>query len=166
MIGNGKKSRIVGFLNAKCRPMHCLEDVIVFSKKTARAKGDNMIYNPQGLIEINKTKIDKHKIDNEHNLGRKSRLGKSYLQKYTNYPKDLLEFKQDNEVLHPTQKPVALIEYLVKTYTNEGDTVLDFTMGSGTTGVACKNLNRKFIGIELDENYFNIAKNRIESILI
>ena len=60
--------------------------------------------------------------------------------------------------LHPTQKPVALMEYLIKTYTNEGETVLDFTMGSGTTGVACKNLNRKFIGIELDQDYFEIAK--------
>lgn len=64
---------------------------------------------------------------------------------------------------HPTQKPVDLLEYLIKTYTNEGDLVLDFTMGSGSTGVACMNLNRKFIGIELDENYFNIAKNRIEN---
>jgi DNA modification methylase len=64
--------------------------------------------------------------------------------------------------LHPTQKPVELMEYMVNTYTNEGDTVLDFTMGSGTTGVACANLNRKFIGIEMDENYFNIAKQRIE----
>jgi site-specific DNA-methyltransferase (adenine-specific) len=66
--------------------------------------------------------------------------------------------------LHPTQKPLELMEYLVKTYSNEGDTVLDFTMGSGTTGVACKNTNRKFIGIELDENYYNIAKERIFNI--
>lgn len=64
--------------------------------------------------------------------------------------------------LHPTQKPVALMEYLIKTYTNEGETVLDFTMGSGTTGVACKNLNRNFIGIELDEEYFKIAEKRIK----
>jgi len=68
--------------------------------------------------------------------------------------------------LHPTQKPVALMEYLVKTYTNESDTILDFSMGSGTTGVACKNLNRNFIGIELDENYFNIAKQRLQKPLI
>ena len=80
-------------------------------------------------------------------------------------PKSIIRFsKQPKRVknLHPTQKPVALMEYLIKTYTNEGETVLDFTMGSGTTGVACKNLNREFIGIELDENYFNIAKQRIE----
>lgn len=83
------------------------------------------------------------------------------------YPKSIIKInKQINGNVHPTQKPLALMEYLVKTYTNEGDTVLDFTMGSGTTGVACKNLNRNFIGIELDENYFNIAKQRIEEILI
>ena len=78
------------------------------------------------------------------------------------YPKRILKFKRETG-LHPTQKPVALLEYLIKTYTNEGDLVLDFTMGSGSTGVACMNLNRKFIGIELDEKYFDIAKNRIEN---
>jgi len=76
------------------------------------------------------------------------------------------KFNSDKEKLHSTQKPVALLEYLIKTYTNENDTVLDFTMGSGSTGVACKNLNREFIGIELDEKYFNIAKDRIESTLL
>lgn len=77
------------------------------------------------------------------------------------YKSNVLEYKKDYTGLHPTQKPVALMEDLIKTYTNEGDTVLDFTMGSGSTGVAAKNLNRDFIGIELDENYFNIAKDRI-----
>ena len=75
-------------------------------------------------------------------------------------------FKRDRDKLHPTQKPVPLLEYLIKTYTNEGDTVLDFTMGSGSTGIACKNTNRNFIGIEMDKNYFDIAKNRIETTLI
>lgn len=79
------------------------------------------------------------------------------------YKSNVLEYKKDYTGLHPTQKPVALIEDLIKTYTCEGDKVLDFTMGSGTTGVAAKNLNRDFIGIELDENYFEIAKNRIEN---
>ena len=83
------------------------------------------------------------------------------------YPKSIIKInKSINGNVHPTQKPVALMEYLVKTYTNEGDTVLDFTMGSGTTGVACKNTNRNFIGIELDEKYFNIAKDRIEGVLL
>ena len=87
-----------------------------------------------------------------------------YIQKYTNYPTQLLEYSYDKEKLHPTQKPVSLLEYLIKTYTNEGDTVLDNVMGSGSTGVACLNTNRNFIGIELDEDYFNIAKKRIEEV--
>jgi site-specific DNA-methyltransferase (adenine-specific) len=87
---------------------------------------------------------------------------KQYKQTKTGYPRTIQKFGR-NRGLHPTQKPVALMEYLIKTYTNEGETVLDFTMGSGTTGVACKNLNRKFIGIELDKEYFEIAKTRIKN---
>jgi site-specific DNA-methyltransferase (adenine-specific) len=79
------------------------------------------------------------------------------------FKSNVLSYKKDYQGLHPTQKPVLLLEDLIKTYTNESETVLDFTMGSGSTGVACKNLNRKFIGIEMDEGYFNIAKNRIEN---
>ena len=81
------------------------------------------------------------------------------------YPLQIVQFKRDilTSNLHPTQKPLELMEYLVKTYTNAGNTVLDFTMGSGTTGVACKKLNRNFIGIELDKTYFNLAKERIEN---
>ena len=84
------------------------------------------------------------------------------MQEWTGFNSDVLEIRNEHNVdKHPTQKPVALMEYLIKTYTNEGDVVLDFTMGSGTTGVACQNLNRDFIGIELDKEYFNIACNRI-----
>ena len=95
---------------------------------------------------------------------------KSFQKEYKNdeyYPKSIQDFSiagMRRDRLHPTQKPVALMEYLIKTYTNENELVLDFTMGSGTTGVACKNLGRRFIGIELDENYFEIAKKRIEDI--
>lgn len=86
-----------------------------------------------------------------------------YKQEYTNYPTQLLKFSNGgNKQLHPTQKPTDLLEYLIKTYTNEGELVLDFTMGSGSTGVACLNTNRRFIGIELDENYFNISCKRLE----
>jgi site-specific DNA-methyltransferase (adenine-specific) len=85
------------------------------------------------------------------------------VQSFTNYPRTVLKFGVE-EGIHPTQKPVALMEYLIKTYTNEGETVLDNCMGSGTTGVACKNLNRKFIGIEKDETYFKIAQDRIAAI--
>ena len=77
---------------------------------------------------------------------------------------NVLEYKKDYQGLHPTQKPVALLEYLIKTYTNENETVLDNCMGSGSTGVACVNTKRNFIGIELDEKYYEIAKNRIENL--
>ena len=87
-----------------------------------------------------------------------------YKQEYTNYPNMILQFSNsDNKQVHPTQKPIALLEYLIKTYTNENETVLDNCMGSGSTGVACLHTNRKFVGMELDENYFNIAKERIEN---
>jgi len=83
----------------------------------------------------------------------------------TRFPLSIQKFSSISQKgQHPTQKPVALLEYLIKTYTNENDTVLDFTMGSGSTGVACKNLNRNFIGIELDTEYFNIAKKRIDEV--
>ena len=91
---------------------------------------------------------------------------KEYVDTGLRYPLQLVKFKRDilTSNLHPTQKPLALMEWLVRTFTNEDNLVLDFTMGSGTTGLACKNLNRNFIGIENDENYFNIAKNRIYGI--
>ena len=79
------------------------------------------------------------------------------------YPDNVLKFNRDKEKFHPTQKPILLLEYLIKTYTNKGDLVVDNCMGSGSTGVACKTLNRKFIGIELDDKYFDIAKQRIEN---
>jgi site-specific DNA-methyltransferase (adenine-specific) len=84
------------------------------------------------------------------------------LPKGKKYKSNVLEYKKDYTGLHPTQKPIALMEDLIRTYTNEGQLVLDFTMGSGTTGVACKNLNRRFIGIELDKDYFEIAQKRIK----
>ena len=87
-----------------------------------------------------------------------------YVDDGTRYPLQIIKVNRDSMYdtkYHETQKPVSIMEYLIKTYTNEGDTVLDFTMGSGTTGVACKNLNRNFIGIEIEEKYFNIANERI-----
>ena len=140
------EKRPVNFLNAKKQPLRNTENIIVFNSK---------IYNPQGLIykeRINK-RSNSTETNNVHGL-----CNKSY---FTNYPKQILKFIGERG-LHPTQKPVELMGYLIKTYTNEGETVLDFTMGSGSTGVACLNANRRFIGIELDENYFNIAKERIE----
>lgn len=135
---------------AKKRILNITEDVNLFYKKQPT-------YNPQGIVRVNKlTKQGRGK-----SLSQQNSRECEYLQEYTNYPKNILEFKRDLPNVHPTQKPVALLEYLIKTFSNEGDTVLDFTMGSGSTGVACKNTNRTFIGIELDRNYFEIANNRV-----
>ena len=116
-------------------------------------------YNPQ-MVEVGKGwKSGSKSIIKHTNTYNKP----SSTTRTTRYPKSIQKFNRDRNGLHPTQKPVALMEYLIKTYTNENELVLDFTMGSGTTGVACKNLNRDFIGIELDKNYFNIAQKRIIS---
>ena len=157
------KNRPTGFQNAKKMPLKATEDIVVF--------GATGIYNPQGLVRVDKVCRNSKSVgggnvrgDVNESSGKGSLRtnGKEYIQEFTNYPTNVLKFGLDErQKLHPTQKPVALMEYLIKTYTNEGDKVLDNCMGSGTTGVACRNLNRKFIGIEMDESYFNIAKNRI-----
>ena len=146
-----------GFLNANRMPLRSHEDIVVFYNKQP-------VYNPQKKIAS---------IDNvTHSRGKGFIKNINTYNKYKTattkidnlkYPKSVLEFKtiHPSKKIHPTQKPVALLEYLIKTYTNENDTVLDFTMGSGSTGVAAKNLNREFIGIELDKKYFEIASNRI-----
>ena len=139
-----------GHLNAKKMPMKKTENILVFYSKLP-------IYNPQGLEYCPRIKKRSSKSVGSSNYGKHS---DENLSEYKGYPTNILEFMRESG-LHPTQKPVALMEYLIKTYTNEGDTVLDFTMGSGTTGVACVNTKRNFIGIELDETYFNIAKERI-----
>ena len=150
-----KKTNATNPMQAKKRHMMKVENIMLFYKKQCT-------YNPQGLIRVNKiTKQGKSGIISDISKSRKS----EYFQEFSNYPDTILEYKRDKQV-HPTQKPVALMEYLIKTYTNEGETVLDFTMGSGTTGVACKNLGRDFIGIEMDDKYFDIAKKRIEDTVV
>lgn len=156
-----EKTQATGFFNAKKQPMRCIEDICVFYQKQC-------LYNPQ--------KTEGHKPVNSYTkylstVNKTEVYGKCTKElsgggNTDRFPRQLLTYSSDKQTcyLHPTQKPVALMEYLVKTYTNEGDLVLDFTMGSGTTGVACKNLNRNFIGIELYENYFKIAKERINEI--
>ena len=160
------KSRAMGFMNAKLRPMARHELISVFSTgKTANRNKSNMKYNPQGLVPFNKMRPGRKGGDADNNGHRFNRpsLKETMLQEYTNYPTQTIEFKNEPKPIHPTQKPVALLEYLIKTYTNEGEAVLDFTMGSGSTGVAAKNLGREFIGIELNEDYFEIAKKRIDA---
>lgn len=161
------KSKVGNFLNAKNSPMKKYEDIMCFSYGNIANGSKNMMrYYPQGLQVVNKIKNNKGKSRNGTTIEeRPSRQGE-YIQKYTNYPNNLLQFNSELKTVHPTQKPVDLLEHLIKTYTLENDIILDFTMGSGSTGVACMNTNRKFIGIELDTQYFEIAKNRIQDIVV
>lgn len=146
-----KKQQGTGFLNAKKQPLRNHESVLVFYKKQPT-------YNPQ--FTEGKPYTCKS--------GRASTNYQDQISVVTEndgkrYPLTVVDFAYDKSKLHPTQKPVALFEYLIKTYTNEKDLVLDNCMGSGTTGVACKNLGRDFIGIELDKDYFEVAKERVDT---
>lgn len=155
------KSRTVGFLNAKNAPLKKHEHIHVFSKGAAANNNKNrMCYFPQGLIEVNKVKKSV-KQSGDTVVGERPSRQNDYVCRYEGYPNSVLHFNNEKKQIHPTQKPVALLEYLVKTYTNEGDTVLDNCMGSGSTGVACINTGRRFIGMELDPQYFEIAEKRI-----
>ena len=168
-----KKNKTTQFLLANYRPMKCTEDIIVFSPGGAAAASrhtGNMTYNPQNLIPKVVKKVNSQKrigkmLNQEHHLGKNNKLisNTEYQQEFTNYPKDFIEFDIESTTIHETQKPVLLLEYLVKTYSNEGETVLDNTMGSGTTGVACINTHRNFIGIELEKKYFELAKERLDN---
>ena len=147
-----EKNQAAGFLNAKKMPLRKHENILVFYKHLPT-------YNPQGLIKLDEP------IQEEGSANRNGKnygvADKSFIRTHKNYPTDIITFSKDAGY-HPTQKPVDLLEYLIKTYTNEGDTVLDNCMGSGSTGVACVNTNRDFIGMELNEEYFKIACERIE----
>ena len=153
-----QKERATNIFQLKKRPAKVIETINVFYK-------EQPTYNPQminydGPKRTNKIKNGKLGVL----VDSQNRKPFEYNDTGKRYPLQIVQFKRDilSSNLHPTQKPVALMEYLVKTYTNEGDTVIDFCMGSGTTGLACKNLNRKFIGIELDKCYYDIACKRIE----
>ena len=169
-----KKKKTTGFLLANYRPMKQTEDIVVFSPAGAAAAsrlGGNMTYNPQGLIEKKVKKKNSAKrlgnfLHNPEHMGKGNKLlhETEYEQKYTNYPSEIIEFGLDKDSIHPTQKPVALMDYLIKTYSNENEVVLDNCMGSGTTGVSAVKCNRKFIGIEKDKHYFDLASDRIMSV--
>ena len=154
-----EKTSATGHLNAKRSPMKAHENILVFYKKQPT-------YNPIKTFGHKRKTALKTRCSSEL-YGKQDLTGVSY-DSTDRYPRSVVTLPSDKQTskLHPTQKPVALMEYMVKTYTDPGQTVLDFTMGSGTTGVACKNLGRRFIGIELDEGYFNIAADRINSVLI
>ena len=167
-----KKNKTTQFLLANYRPMKCTEDICVFSPGGAAAasrhKG-NMTYNPQNLKPVSIKKKNSEKrigkmLNQSHHLGPNNKLisNQEYEQKFTNYPNELLEFDIEYDTIHETQKPVKLIEYLLNTFSNEQETVLDNTMGSGTTGIGCINKNRKFIGIEIEKKYFDLSVKRIK----
>lgn len=149
-----QKEQGTGFLNAKKMPLKNHENILVFYKKLPT-------YNPQ--MREGKPYITTRKRSNRSiNYGEDIVDEIITVNNGKRFPLTVLEFPRDKEKLHPTQKPVDLLRYLIKTYTNEGETILDNCMGSGSTGIACINTNRKFIGIELDIDYYNTAKQRID----
>jgi site-specific DNA-methyltransferase (adenine-specific) len=153
------KVKGTGFLNAKKQPMRNHEVISVFYKKQCT-------YNPQKTTGHQNKKSFKRKELQTEVYGKTDK--DYYYESTERYPRSIQVFSTDTQCssLHPTQKPLALVEYLIKTYTNEGETVLDSCMGSGTSGLAAKNTNRAYIGIELKENYYEIAKKRINGDII
>lgn len=145
-----QKDNGTGFLNAKKMPLKLHENILIFYKKPPT-------YNPQ--MRKGFKPYSQKSGKGSSNYGEQVRVITE--NNGDRYPVDIIEFKRDKDKLHPTQKPVALLEYLIETYTNKGETVLDNCMGSGSTGVACHNTNRNFIGFELDQKYFEIAKERL-----
>lgn len=153
------KSKASDFINSNYRPMKKHENILVLSKGGA-APGciNKMTYNPQDILYTKKGKRRSGTLGIARD--RMSQMGE-YISKGSNYPISILEFSNEGKTLHPTQKPVALFEYLIKTYTNENDLVLDNCIGSGTTAIACLQTNRNFIGIEISQEYVDIANKRI-----
>lgn len=163
-----QKSRPSGHVNAKLKPLKDIVDIAIFSSGTTAngCEKTNMPYFPQGTVPIaERWERPKSYMNDSGVSPQRKNSHKPRIRRTKNYPRQVLSFGVVHNVglLHPTQKPVPLLEYLIQTYTNEGETVLDNVMGSGSTGVACVNTNRNFIGMELDEHYFQVAQERIEN---
>ena len=160
-----RKSRPSGYTNAKLKPLKDVEEIAVFSPATtANGAACNMLYNPQGLIKVDKQwkRPRKYGDGTGVNSTRPSNTLERTIE-YTNYPRQVLDYPNHNgKLLHPTQKPVELCEYLIRTYTNSEDCVLDACAGSGTTCIAALNTGRHSIAFEKDTTFFNIAQKRIE----
>jgi len=150
-----QKENGTGFLNAKKMPLKNHENILVFYKKTPT-------YNPQMRLGF-KPYICKQGSGSESYNYDKSCGGHISKSEGERYPLSVIEFKRDKNTVHPTQKPVALLEYLIKTYTNDGEVVMDNCIGGGSTAIACINTNRQYIGFELDRNYYNISNKRINN---
>lgn len=148
-----QKNISTGFAFSKYQPLRCMEDICVFYKRSPT-------YNPQGVIFHEKPLISRGRKSGKDCVYKSSTLNKDTKQYYSNYPKNLLQFKCERG-LHPTQKPVALFEYLIRTYTQPGETVLDNCIGSGTTAIACMRSGRNFTGFEIDRDYYMTAQKRI-----
>jgi site-specific DNA-methyltransferase (adenine-specific) len=166
-----KKSKGSNFLHVKNMPLKITEDVVVFSKRTIghiQQLGENrMIYNPQGVEKSDVfVKQNPNKSELKYHRESQSNHKDGYQCQGKNYPTTLLEFKSESNTIHPTQKPVALFEYLINTYSNEGETILDNTAGVCTTAVAAENTNRKWICIEKELEYCEKSKERIEKHLL
>lgn len=155
------KTQVTGFQNANNQPLKCYEDIMVFSKGGAVYHSKiPMKYYPQGIISVNINRLVS-KVD--YLDEKKSTEKVLHVQEYKNYPRNVIQFARESKLYHPTQKPVNLMEYLILTYTKENDLILDFTSGSGSTLLASEMLSRKWIGIELNENYCKVIKNRIKN---
>jgi site-specific DNA-methyltransferase (adenine-specific) len=163
-----KKTKAIGFQHSKNMPMKIIEEICIFSKGSighiSQLGNKRMRYNPQGVIPL-KNKVVSDKWHGNMMGARPNQVGKEYLA-YTNFPNDFLEYKQPvgNKTLHPTQKPVDLFEYLIQTYTNENETILDNTAGSCTTAEAAENTNRKWICIEKELEYCEKSRKRLEDL--
>lgn len=161
-----QKNRPTNFAHAKNKPMKKHENVLVFSEGTtvhASQSKTRMPYYPQGLVAVDKPKKIVKKATEMTDAFFQARAGHGeFTREFTNYPHSILEFPTDQLGLHPTAKPVALMEYLIETYTLPGEVVLDNTHGSGTTGVAAGRTGRRYIGMERDDHYFELSKKRIE----
>ena len=158
------KNKKGNFVNAKNRPMTSYEEINIFSKgNTANGSKNKMNYYPQGIIKKTTVRTDKSGTRFGTMIAKRPSHKETTISEYTNYPCDVIQFECESNPVHPTQKPIELLKYLINTYTKEGECVLDNCMGSGSTGVACKLTSRNFIGIELEKKYFDIAKQRIEN---
>ncbi len=160
-----KKAKPNGWQHAKNKPMTAVEEICIFSKAPmghiSQLGDKRMRYNPQGIKSIGTKKVTP--VAHGNMMGaRPNQVGKEY-EAFTGFPHNVLEYQNviGKQALHPTQKPVDLCEYLIKTYTYEGELILDSCIGSGTTAIACINTKRNYIGFELDEKYYELACNRI-----
>ena len=155
------KTQVTGFQNVNHQPLRCYEDIMVFSRASAVTNSSNpMCYYPQGLINVNIKTLKSNITYLKDNIPKEK---KEMIQEYSNFPRNVIQFARESTLYHPTQKPCALMEYLVSTYTKENELVLDFTSGSGSTLLGCELTGRRWVGIELTEKYCNVIKKRLKN---